>query len=179
MKTKMKKTILTLVTIIATATMSSAQKGAYAKGDKLLNIGIGVNSYYDNGIPLGGSFEKGITDKISVGADVNYLSSKYDYGFGASSRFTALYIGARGSYHLSDDLNIGIDELDLYGTGSVGFRSFTWSDSFGNNDSSFGNGIYVGVSAGARYYFSDKMAAFLELGATGSSNARLGIAFKF
>jgi outer membrane protease len=113
-----------------------------------------------------------------VGADFNYLSSKYDYGFGYNYKFTALYIGARGSYHLSDDLNIGIDELDLYGTGTVGFRSFTWSDNFGYSTASYGNGIYVGVSAGAKYYFTDKIGAFLELGATGSSNARLGIAFK-
>ena len=174
----MKKTVLLLVTMFALATNSNAQDGGFSNGDKLLNIGVGVNSYYDNGIPLGVSYEKGISDAFS-------LSSKYDIGFGNYDlKFTSLYIGARGSYHLNEIFGIYNSRIDTYVGGTLGYRSFSWTDS--DNDSDFadllgknyGSGIYLGGLVGAKYYFTDQIGAFIELGATGSSNARVGIAFK-
>lgn len=184
----MKKTVLLLVTMFALATNSNAQDGGFSNGDKLLNIGVGVNSYYDNGIPLGVSYEKGISDAFSIGVDFNYLSSKYDFGNeeifgnGFDLKFTSLYIGARASYHLNEIFGIYNSRIDTYAGGTLGYRSFSWTDS--DNDSAdllgknYGSGIYLGGLVGAKYYFTDQIGAFIELGATGSSNARVGIAFK-
>lgn len=176
----MKKILLSVTAIFAFTTVSIAQNGTFSSGDSLLNVGIGVNSYYDSGTPFGVSFEKGVSDDFSVGGDFNYLSSKYALGYGYELKFTAMYIGARGSYHLNDTFGITDNNFDVYVGASLGYRSFTWSDNIGGDTlgSSYGSGIYFGGFGGAKYYFTEKIGAFLEIGATGSSNARIGIAFK-
>ena len=172
----MKNSIFTIIAFFAISTISFAQNGAFSNGDKLLNIGIGVNSHYSGGIPLGASLEFGITDDISVGANVDYLSYKYASDF----KFTAVYFGARANYHFNEILNINNNNVDLYGGLTLGYRSFTWKDSNFENTlgKSYGSQIYLGAQIGGKYYFSDNVGAFLELGELGSSNARIGVAFK-
>jgi hypothetical protein len=178
----MKKGLLFLLAFAITTTICTAQKtSGFAQGDKLLNLGIGVNSYYGGGIPLGASFEIGVSDNISVGANIDYLSSKYDYGFGSSDRFTAMYFGGRASYHLNELLSIGSEKVDLYVGATIGYRRFSFTDTYSGGvlTDSYGSGIYLGIFAGGKYYFSEKLGAFAELGAIGSTNVRLGVAFKF
>ena len=176
----MKKTIILLASLAAISNIF-AQNGGFAKGQKLLNLGIGVNSFYSRGIPLGASFEVGITDEISVGGNVDYLSTKYNFGDGSFSKFTALYVGARGSYHFNELLNIENEKIDLFAGGTLGFRVLTYRDEFSSFSYTglFGNGLFLGAFIGGRYYFNKKVGAFLELGAIGSTNARLGVSFKF
>ena len=66
----MKKIFAALLGLSVTV-LAQAQNGGFKNGDKLLNLGIGVNSYYDKGSPFGASFEAGITDAISVGGNVD------------------------------------------------------------------------------------------------------------
>jgi hypothetical protein len=174
----MKKITIYVVGLICL--LSYQANAQYAKGDNLLNVGIGVNSYYSGGIPFGASYEYGVTDAISVGAGLDYLSHSYK-GSGYNYGFSILYIGARGSYHFNELLNLSVEELDLYGGANLGFRSFKWKDDFNNSTlgNSYGNGVYVGIHIGARYYFAPSIGAFLEVGAGGSSNAKLGVAFRF
>jgi len=68
----MNKTLICLVGLICL--FSYTAQAQYAKGDKLLNLGIGVNSYYNGGIPLSASFEVGVTDAISVGAGFDLIT---------------------------------------------------------------------------------------------------------
>ncbi|MEO6683756.1 MAG: hypothetical protein ABIN48_13120 [Ginsengibacter sp.] len=171
----MKKAIFLVVAIVAIHTFSFAQNGAFNEGDKLLNIGIGVNSYYRGGNPIGASYEVGITDAISVGGNVDFLS--YNAGNG---RFSAFYLGARANYHFNEILNIDDNNVDIYGGLTLGYRNFSWGD--GSHRNGFGNsyssGIYLGALVGGKYFFSENVGAFLELGAIGSTNARIGVAFK-
>lgn len=153
---------------------ASAQQSGYSKGDQLVNIGIGINSSYSGGIPFGASYENGITDDISVGGSFDYLSHDY-----LTFKFTAIYFGARGSYHFNDLLKINNSKVDLYGGATLGYRSFSWSESSQSLGDSYGSGIYLGAYAGGRYYFGGGIGAFAELGAIGSTNAKLGVAFKF
>lgn len=172
----MKKAIFLFFAMMAIGSLSFAQNGAFNNGDKLLNIGVGVNSYYSGGIPVGASFEVGVTDAISVGGGVDFLSSNY----GGGNKFTAIYLGARANYHFNEVLNITSDKVDVYGGLSLGYRSFTWKDNY-NNDllgKSYGSGVYLGALVGGKYYFTENVGAFLELGAIGSTNARIGVAFK-
>lgn len=175
----MKKFILLSIALVA-ATAAIAQKKSVTDNYKLLNVGIGLNSFYDSGIPFGASFEVGVAENISAGVNFDYLSSTYR-GFGIKYTFTALYFGARGSYHFNDLLQINADEWDIYGGLTIGYRSFSWKDDFNNNGlgNSYGSGLYAGIYAGARYAFNDKIGAFTELGAIGSTNFRLGASFKF
>ena len=177
----MKKRVLFCLPVLLCFFSASAQ---FDKGDKLLNLGIGVNSYYNGGLPLSASFEVGVTDEISVGAGLDYLNYTYNYNFSGTNYkygFTAIYIGARGSYHFSKLLNLNVKELDIYGGASLGFRNFAWKDNFNGSNlgGSYGSGVFFGIHVGARYYFVPKVGAFLEVGAGGSSNARVGVAFRF
>jgi len=178
----MKKTIFTIIALIAISSVALAQqKEAFSKGDKLLNLGVGVNSYYSGGMPVGASFEVGVSDAISVGVNFDYLSHKYDFGYGISDKFTALYFGGRCSYHLDKVFDINSDKFDVYVGAALGYRSFTWNDTYSGSDlgNSYGSGIYLGGYVGGKYYFNNNIGAFVELGEIGSTNARLGVAFKF
>ena len=169
----MKIKVTFILVVLTTTTLFAQQNGAFSKGDKLLNIGIGVNSFYDGGIPLGASFEKGITNNISVGLNADYLSSDY-----ASLKFTAIYFGVRASYHVNNLLKIESNKIDVYGGPTLGYRSFSWKDTDQKLGDNYGSGLYLGAYAGGRYYFNDHIGLFAEAGSIGSTNARIGVAFK-
>lgn len=158
---------------------SHAAFAQFNKGDKLLNLGIGVNSYYNGGIPLHASLEVGVTDEISIGGSFDYLGYRYRVG-GVNYGFNAMYLGFRGAYHFSELLDLNTPEFDLYAGVSLGFRNFAWSDNAYNGlGGRYGNGVYAGLFVGGRYYFQNNFGAFGEVGAGGSGNARLGLSFRF
>ncbi|TCC90088.1 hypothetical protein EZ428_12425 [Pedobacter frigiditerrae] len=168
------KTRITIILLFVTTTSLFAQNGAFSKQDRLLNIGIGVNSFYDGGIPIGASFEKGITNNISIGVNADYLSNDYQ-----SFKFTAIYFGVRASYHANELLKINNNKIDLYGGPTLGYRNFSWKDTDQNLGDSYGSGLFLGAYIGGKYFLSKKIGLFTELGSIGSTNARIGIAFKF
>src|SRR5882757_8920771 len=96
----MKKIVLGIC-LLSGLFFSQSAYAQYQKGDKLLNLGIGLNSYYSAGTPLSASFEVGVTDVISVGGLLDYVGNSYGYP-GGSTSFSALYIGVRGSYHFNE-----------------------------------------------------------------------------
>lgn len=163
-----------LLAVLLTTSFKGFSQG-FKQGDKFLNATVGLNSYYSTGLPLGASFEVGITDAISVGGQADYASGNYGSGLG----FTAFYIGARGAYHLGEVLKINSDKVDLYGGLGLGYRSFSWKDGYNGIGYSYGNGLDFNYFIGGRYFFSDNIGAVLELGYSGVSNARAGLTFKF
>jgi hypothetical protein len=150
---------------------SSQAFAQFEKGDKLLNLGIGLGTYGAGGLGFGGSFEIGITNDISVGALGAYSGTNY---FG--SRFSVLSFGARGSYHFNNLLDLGVPELDLYGGLGIGYRTVSW-DGFGGTQT-WGSGVFLLAHVGARYYFNEKIGAYAELGSS-FGIAQLGLAIKF
>ena len=170
----MKIANILILVFFTTTTLFAQENGAFKKGNKLLNIGIGVNSSYDGGIPVGLSYEQGITGSISIGANADYLSNEY-----LSLKFTAVYFGVRASYHVNQLLKINSDKIDLYGGPTLGYRSFSWKDNGENLGDSYGSGLFLGAYVGGKYFFSNNLGAFTELGDIGSTNARIGIALKF
>lgn len=165
----MKKLIL-VISFAALSIIGFSQSSAFKKGDNLGNLGVGLS----NGIiPITGTFEKGITDNISIGPSFNYWSKSYDYG-----KTSAISFAARGSYHF----NISNDKFDLYGIFSLGYIKVSDTYNIGYlSGSTSASGIYWGIGAGGKYYFSDNLGAFAELGVGGSnfSNLNIGVAFKF
>jgi hypothetical protein len=177
----MKKSFLLAFAFLFVSVAFAQRNNSYSQGDKLLNVGIGLNSYYSGGIPFGASLEFGVTETISVGANVDYLSYTYNYGALGNYKFTALYFGGRGSYHFNELFNLNNEKVDLYGGATLGYRSFSWKDSFSSTSigDSYGSGVYLGIFVGGKYYFSDNVGGFAELGAIGSTNVRIGLAFRF
>jgi len=165
-----------LAVLLTTSFLGFSQ--AYEKGDKLLNVGIGLNSYY-SGLPIGATYEVGITDVISVGGQVDYTSGDLGSYAGYSSGYTAFYVGARGSYHFNKLLKITNKKLDVYAGLGLGYQSFKYKDSYLSGSGGYGSGLYLNYFIGGKYYFSNKIGGFLELGSSGLSNARVGVAFKF
>lgn len=159
-------------------------KSSFNKGDNLFNIGVGIGSPffgsgYSSSLPVNPSvsYERGVSDAISVGGQVSYASSKYDGGYNYTFKESAIYIGARGSYHFNQLLNIN-PKFDLYGGASLGYVTVSISDNqstITGTASGFGFGLY----AGGKYYLGSGTAIYSELGYQSLSFLNIGVAFKF
>ena len=170
----MKKTLLMLLVATILSVASEKAFAQYEKGDKILNLGIGGGGYgfYGSGFAVGGSFEYGVHEFISVGAQVDFNFYNYGYNFGPSDNYVSLPIAARGSYHYGKHF-LTIDKLDLYAGPVLGF-------SIDGNEYYSGTSIVIGAQAGARYFFKPALGVFLEL--SGGSNVipvKAGVALKF
>lgn len=187
----MKKIVLSALAVFAVISLM-AQESLLNKGDKVLNLGIGLGStlysgtYYTTKIPpISASLEVGIIDNLfdvdglnlGVGGYLGFTSSKYEYTFFGSSwgwEYTSVIVGARGNLHYPL-----VDKLDTYAGLLLGYNVVT-SKSFGTGatGSAASSGLASSGFVGGRYYFTDNIAAMLELG-YGIAYLNLGIGIKF
>ncbi|HPR32885.1 MAG TPA: hypothetical protein PLK12_12345 [Prolixibacteraceae bacterium] len=153
------KKLLTLSVLLILAFGMKAADPVFLKGDKVINVGIGLETWR---LPLYVSGEFGIADgilekgSIGIGAYAGASFSWYSY---YSSAF-AFMAGARGAFHYPF-----IDKLDTYIGISLGL------------DSWYSYWISPGGFIGARYPISEKLHVFLEAG-TGLGYLTGGISFK-
>lgn len=161
----MKKIFVSFVFAALMAATLTSNAQSFQKGDKLLNAGIGLRSFW---IPIGGTLEYGITDQISVGPSF-YFAKWGDFGG------TLLTFSARGSYHFNELLKIKNEKLDVYAGAGVGFNKWTYDGSFVGT---YGSGVYIPFHIGGRYYFSEKFGAHAEVGG-GVATLLAGITLKF
>ncbi|MCB2376335.1 hypothetical protein LGH70_01990 [Hymenobacter sp. BT635] len=165
----------------------------FQKGSTVANLGIGVGlgyGYYGTikSTPaMSLSVERGIVEgvgpgTIGIGGLVGYKAYHYDYpGSSYKSKWTNIIVSARGTYHYNVLQNA---KLDTYGGISLGVRIQKWSDSYyddvpelkGYNASSAY--LTTGVFVGARYFFTNNIGAFTELGYD-MNYLKLGVSAKF
>ncbi|WP_461096940.1 hypothetical protein [Spirosoma luteolum] len=145
------------------------------KSSKFLNAGIGVGGYgyfSGSGIALNASYDQGVYENITAGV----LGGFRSYGSGVSS----FDVGVRGSYHFNELLNISQDNLDVYAGIGVSFYRLSYGSTYlrsvGISDSY--TTAYVPIHVGARYFFSNNVGAFGELGSS-LATLKLGVTFKF
>lgn len=172
MKKLLTLAVITLVTIGMSAKKSSAQE--YSQGSLVANVGVGLGGGL--GLPISASVDYGWKEKISLGGFVGFSSEKEDLGF-FKVNYTYLLVGARGAYHF----DLGVDKLDPYAGVMLGYNvaSVGFDPDPGppfNNISA--GGVILGGFAGARYYVTDNIGAFAEIG-YGLGTATLGVAYKF
>lgn len=177
---KMKKVIfLAVMAVLGLSPMYAQQMNV---GSNAANLGIGFGSSL-NGLGSGrpaisASFERGLWEAgpgvISLGAYVGntgytYKSSGYKY------KWNYTIVGARGAYHFNGITSV--PQLDPYGGAMIGYNivSYSGSDEYSG---SYGSGMEFSLFVGSRWFFTDNIAAFVELG-YGVSYLNLGIAFKF
>ena len=170
-----------MIALVFSATFASAQ-GRYTKGDVLLNAGIGLGYYYAGGVPVLLSGEFTVNDVITVGPYLGYTSYNYNYGwFGSGYRFryTFFDIGVRGSYHFNELFEIRDEKFDVYGGLFLGYviSSYSGDDFNGAYSDPYGGALRLGIHAGARYFFSENIAGYGELG-YGIAPLSLGLTFK-
>ena len=183
----MKIKILTLAMIFSCSLiMVNAQTPSFQKGNKVLNLGIGISGYSPSGYKVttpsaSASFEIGIADKvfnngsIGIGGYLGYANYKENDNYSKNDYWTVnrILIGARGVFHYPL-----VDKLDTYGGLALGIniRSWKWNGSVIEpshpSRTPFGGDIFVG----GRYYFSDKFAMMAELALT--AYLTLGITLK-
>jgi hypothetical protein len=192
MKKLFKKSVLIIaIAIIAANTSVNAQ--TFKNGDMVGNLGVGFG-WYDYGYGVSSlpaislSLEKGIKDltdigPLSIGGIVGFKHASYGFTTNYDGSWNDIIIAARGAIHY--DL-FKVSKLDTYGGVALGVRiesstSYDWVFPFGPNDykkvtGSFTHGLFA-LYVGGRYYFSDKLAAFGELG-YGLGYLTLGLSFK-
>ena len=155
---------------------------------KLFSAGISVGSYGYGWAgsrtigfpPLSASLEIGLHEYITAGPFVgfnrwNYRHTNWNYAW------TFIHAGLRGSFHYTGILNELLDgdidetKLDLYVTLMGGLQLRNYSSTTSGFGDHYSNQIrlFVGPVAGARYYFSDNLAVFVE-GGYGSLGALTG-----
>ncbi len=189
----MKKTLRNLVlcfALIGTVPVASTYAQLFDKGDIVVTGGLGLGATYYS---LGGTsmvmpvifatgdycFREDLgPGNLGLGALIAY--SSYKENFLTSDYYwkvNTFMIGARGTYHFTDL----VDKLDLYGGITLGgkFSKVTYSDdALDGYSSPSEGGVLAEFFGGARYYFTDNIAANGELG-YGVSWLKLGISFKF
>lgn len=165
--------LLCVAVMVFSASFASGQ-ARYDKGDVLLNAGIGLGYYYAGGVPLLLSGEFAVNDVISVGPYFGYTS--YNWGYGSGYNLTFLDFGVRGSYHFSELFGINNEAVDVYGGAFLGYVVSTYPKEIRSLDP-YPGAFRLGIHAGIRYFFTEKVAGYAELGA-GIAPLSLGASFK-
>ena len=170
---KMKKIIIAVAFMLG---VSSVNAQTFDAGTSVIQLGAAIGS--DFGLPLGASYEYGISEKLGIGAYAGYASKSFANSYSNLYDYKVTYtlFGAKGSYHFFQS-----DKLDAYGSILLGYNSATIKYDNGNANPLFPTPTYggatYGASIGARYYFTDNIAAFGELG-YGIGYLTVGLAYK-
>lgn len=187
----MKKIILLFPFLILGVSSILAQ--SFQKGDRILSVGVGgtnmvhfnpgkkmsANDFNSTTGLLSLQMEWGIHQYVGLGFSTGIGGGSNRLGFwGTNYGEVNLPIGMMSNFHfyqlISDKTgkNIHADKLDVYGGISVGSGI-----AFFPNSSTVTPLLYGGAHVGARYFFTPKMGANLELG-YGRVFASVGLSFK-
>ncbi|MEL6866195.1 MAG: hypothetical protein AAFP19_17330 [Bacteroidota bacterium] len=165
---------------------STPSKTTFNNQTMVAQVGIGLGGYantYSSQTPIiSAAFEKAYKEKIGpgylgIGGQIGYKSATYDYGsvgFRYNWKYRYTMLAARALYH--PDF-ISIDNFDVYGGLTLGmyFLRFSSNDDLFVNYNS--NHVLLGAVVGAKYYFTEQLAAYAELG-YGLGYLNVGIAYK-
>jgi hypothetical protein len=190
----LKKMMTASVVLIMIATMTT-QAQVFQKGSNMIGLGVGLGSslgsfsYGSNSPALSLQYEKGVWDiggpgVVSLGGYLGFKNYKYSGesgDFSYSEKWNYTIIGIRSAYHYT---GLNSDKLDVYGGLMLSYNilSYSYKDNTGEgnkiSDGNYGSAAGLTIYLGGRYFFSDHIAAFAELG-YGVSYLTLGLAFKF
>ena len=165
----MKKVIIAVAFMLGVSTVNAQ---TFEKGTSVVQAGIGLGSSF--GTPIGLGYEYGMSEKIGLGAYVGYASQSYSVPFFGDYKVTNILVGVKGNYHFFQS-----DKIDAYGGLLLGYdvASSKWTTANTIAIPTTYGGIVFGGSVGARYYFTDNIAAFAELG-YGLGYLNAGLAYK-
>jgi hypothetical protein len=168
-------------------TQSNLKAQAFKNGDMVGNLGVGFGWYgYGYGatsLPAFSlSLEKGIKDlenigPLSIGGIIGFKHASYAYSSSYNYSWNDIIVAARGAIHYDLFKN---PKIDTYGGVALGVRIQSYSYYDVNNSklsTSTTHGLFA-LYLGGRYFFSDKLAGFGELG-YGLGYLTLGLSYKF
>jgi hypothetical protein len=144
----MKKLVFMFMLVLG-GTLLNAQ--AYTgKGDQKVQLGLSAWGY---GTGVTGTYDYGLNKLISVGGGLN----AYFSGYKDDDKDNRVFIFGRLNFHLREALDLP-EKLDIYPGVDVGV---------------LGKDFGIGAHIGARYFFTEKIGVFAEVGNNGS----LGVSF--
>jgi hypothetical protein len=181
---KLFKSVAMLSIAVSMAFAATAQN--FSKGDNLIGGTIGFGGYYSGldaysnvkRVPsLTLYYENCVKDNlfnekssIGVGGVLGYTSAKEPDWWKSSHTV----IGARGIFHYAV-----VEKFDAYAGIMLGYDIFSWKwigDIEGTE--SAGDGFDFSAFIGARFYFTNAVTAFAEVG-YGVAPINFGVSFKF
>ncbi|KQT24601.1 hypothetical protein ASG22_11450 [Chryseobacterium sp. Leaf405] len=146
----MKKLFFMVMVIFAGVSVNAqAWTGA---GDQKINAGLSAWGY---GTGITGTYDYGLNNLISVGAGLNVYFDNYKDNDDKNRAF----VFGRVNFHLKETLQLP-EKLDIYPGVDVGI--------VGKN---FGLGAHIG----ARYFFTEKIGVFAEVGNNGSLGVSINL----
>ncbi len=166
---------------------------SFTGGSNALNIGIGFIGGYSysgysgmNQTPaLSAYYERGVTKlgpgTLGLGAGFEYRKLSYDYSAGGySAKWTYSIIGVRGTYH-PDFANT--EKADAYIGLALGYGIVSYKDTYYSSlniagQDTYPSYFYSSFFLGGRYYFSNSLGLFAELG-SGLTVLKAGVSVKF
>lgn len=177
------KKISLLIAFFAFAFILNAQN--YDVGDMNVSLGIGAGSSVSGELklpPTSFSFEYGVAENIGVGVFAGIATAKDDFKLsnGKAYRWDYQHImfGVRGAYHFysQDNLNIYAGINSGLNIASAEYSSDDIAKSF-VDDVDVGGFVYS-IFGGARYYFTDMIGGYAELG-YGVAYLNIGLTARF
>ena len=190
----MRLIVLVVAVAIITSAQSSVKAQAFQNGDMVANIGAGFGWYgYGYGatsLPaLSLSIEKGIKDienigPLSIGGIVGFKHASYAWSSVYDYSWNDFIVAARGAIHYDLLKN---EKVDTYGGVAIGLRAqsyshYSWVPPYGIDDYEKRTSTTIhplfAFYLGGRYYLTDNLAAFGELG-YGLGYLTIGISYKF
>jgi hypothetical protein len=185
----MRKVILTVLIAFVAAVGLQAQD-AFAKGDKVLNFGVGFGSYLGDETgyrttvpPVSLSLDFGVKDgllkdkaSIGVGGYLGYTANRWEYPLtNYKIDYSHFILGAKGHFHYQF-----VKKLDTYAGLLLGYNIVSAEQSAKYVPSTLvakASGFTYSAFLGAKYYFTPKVGAFLDLG-YGIAAVELGLSLK-
>jgi hypothetical protein len=190
---KKRSQILVLVMVLTMMALEPASLKAqtFKNGDLVANLGAGFGWYgYGYGVNSLPAFtlsmEKGFKEidkvgPISIGGIVGFKHASYAWQTSHDWSWNDIIVAGRGALHY--DL-FKQPKVDTYAGVAIGVRIESWSYYTTNLSHEYvkahenSTNALMAVYAGIRYYFTDNIAAFGEVG-YGLGYLTLGLSYKF
>lgn len=155
MKTKM---IMGILVLGLFSVFSFAGENEFSKGSWFVTPQLALYEYAPN---FGASVEYGLTENIGIGGTL-MMAFWSDRGSGWKISQSLITPSVDGYYHFT---KIKAEKFDVYAGASLGYSIYSWSwDAPGSSWSdASGSDLFLSPFGGARYYFSNKIAATLNL----------------
>ncbi len=190
--------------LAATSAVYAQSDEAFGKGSNILNVGVGLGgdyTYFGDGYTStpdfvlsyeNGTFGNVGPGTISLGALVAFKGIGYDYtdyhtGYYYNQNWTYYIIGFRSAYHLTipsaprfdpyAGLMLGYYDISYKVTSSDPYYNHPGDPYYGTYSASYAGYMAFGLYIGARYYVSEHVGLWLELG-YGYTDAAIGVCFK-
>ncbi len=190
--------VMAVAMVFAFGASAQIQKGESVAS---ANIGLGNSAFPSMGAlpPLSLEYEQGIVEglfgvdglDLGVGGVLSYTRAKQDMSAHAAAlglnkvgyKYSDFVIAAKASFHYDF---FDLEQLDTYAAIALGWEIAS-AKTYGNwgayseyfNDLKYSaGGFFYGFSVGARWWFTESIAANLELG-YGLSYLKVGVSYRF